>query len=61
VIPPGRVSTVIAVSTTGPALNILSGAQLRQSILAFTNNSLALPAGLEFVDDLETATGDYSQ
>jgi hypothetical protein len=29
--------------------------------LAFVNNSLDLPAGLEFVDDLETASGDYSQ
>jgi hypothetical protein len=30
-------------------------------ILGFYNNSLDLPSGLEFVDDLETATGDYSQ
>jgi hypothetical protein len=30
-------------------------------ILAFQSNSLDLPAGLEFVDDLETASGDYTQ
>jgi hypothetical protein len=29
--------------------------------MAFGNNSLQLPAGLEFVDDLDTATGGYEQ
>jgi hypothetical protein len=55
-IPPSRTSTVIFVSTSGqPA------PQIRSVILAFQNNSLDLPAGLEFVDDLETASGDYTQ
>jgi hypothetical protein len=55
-IPPSRTSTVIFVSTSGqPA------PQIRSVILAFQNNSLDLPAGLEFVDDLETAVGDYTQ
>ena len=55
-IPPNRVSTVIFVSTSGaPA----SG--MRNCRLAFYNNCLMLPAGLEFVDDLETATGGWDQ
>jgi hypothetical protein len=37
------------------------GNDIRASQLAFYNNSLVLPAGLELVDDLETATGGYEQ
>lgn len=51
-IPPSRTSTliVIAASTTD------SGT--RTNFLAFTNNSLNLPAGLSFVDDLDALTGN---
>jgi hypothetical protein len=55
-IPASRTSTVIFVSTSG-----VMGNDIRASQLAFYNNSLVLPAGLELVDDLETATGDYEQ
>ena len=37
------------------------GGPTRSVILAFYNDSLDLPAGLEFVDDLDTATGGYEQ
>jgi subtilisin-like proprotein convertase family protein len=55
-IPAGRTSTVIFVSTTGP-----ESSSSRALILGFTNNSLALPTGLQYVDDLDTATGGYEQ
>jgi subtilisin-like proprotein convertase family protein len=55
-IPANRTSTVIFVSATG---NPSSGS--RALIHGFTNNSLALPAGLQYVDDLDTATGGYDQ
>jgi hypothetical protein len=58
-IPPLRTSTVIFVSHSGPYLS--QALFLRSTILGFYNNSLNLPAGLEFVDDLETATGGYEQ
>lgn len=56
-IPENRTSTAIFVSTGGPA----AVPNTRSMILAFVSSSLALPAGLEFVDDLDTATGDWSQ
>ena len=59
-VPAGRVSSAIFVSTTGPGMNIGYG-NVRTLFLAFVNNSLALPAGLQFVDDLDTATGDWTQ
>ena len=34
---------------------------LRQVVLAFRNDSLALPPGQSFVDDLDTATGGWEQ
>ena len=37
------------------------GLYCRASALAFHNDSLVLPAGLEFVDDLDTASGGYEQ
>jgi hypothetical protein len=55
-IPPGRVSTAIFVSTSNP----MSG-ETRLSLLAFSNDTFALPAGLELVDDLETASGGWEQ
>jgi len=59
-IPPARTSTVIFVSTSGVNLS-LGAPQQRATVAGFINNSLALPAGLEFVDDLDTAAGGYEQ
>jgi len=56
------VSTVVFVSTTGPAsIQPASGVYPRSILLGFYNNRLNLPGGLEFVDDLDTATGGYEQ
>ena len=55
-IPASRTSTVIFVSTSGSPVN-----NVRNCRLAFYNNSLLLPVGLEFVDDLDTATGGWEQ
>ena len=57
-IPPNRTSTFIVVSTS----SIASGSTgMRLCRLAFIADSLELPAGLEFVDDLDTATGGWEQ
>jgi len=54
-IPPGRTSTVIFVSgSSSPPAN-----EMRSLFLAFFNDSLELPLGLEYVDDLDTATGGW--
>jgi hypothetical protein len=34
---------------------------MRATVAGFVDDSLALPTGLEFVDDLDTATGGYEQ
>jgi hypothetical protein len=60
-IPANRVSTVICVAGGSPAASIGIGASSRTTVLAFRNNCLTLPAGLELVDDLDTATGGYEQ
>ncbi len=54
-IPPNRSSTAIFVAGSGPPQ------YTRSLLLAFTNNCLELPAGLEFVDDFDTATGGWEQ
>jgi len=54
-IPAGRVSTAIFVSASGVP------STTRNTRLAFYNDSLLLPAGLNFVDDLDTATGGWEQ
>lgn len=54
-IPPGQTSTVIFVSGSTPQNNS------RGLVLAFSNDSLELPVGLEYVDDLDTATGGWDQ
>jgi hypothetical protein len=36
-------------------------ASQRAQLLTFYSDTLKLPAGLEYVDDLDTATGDWSQ
>lgn len=59
-IPPNRTSTVIFVSASSPYNTAPAGSTyIRASVLAFCNDSLALPAGLEYVDDLDTATGGW--
>lgn len=60
-IPAARTSTVIVVSGSGPVYSPGGGLLVRQVVLAFDNDSLALPAGLEYVDDLDTATGGWEQ
>jgi hypothetical protein len=59
-IPADRTSTVIVVATSGPPIGT-GGAFFRSSVMAFEGYSLALPSGLELVDDLDTATGGYEQ
>lgn len=54
-IPPDRTSTAIFVAGSSPV------STTRSLLLAFTNNCLQLPAGLEFVDDFDTATGGWEQ
>ena len=57
-IPANRTSTVIFVSTSSqPSV----GEGMRLTRLGFIGNSLNLPAGLQFVDDLDTATGGWEQ
>ncbi len=54
-VPKNRVSTVVViVGSSGP-----SGT--RSTFLGFYNNTLKLPVGLSYVDDLDTATGDWTQ
>lgn len=55
-IPAGRTSTVIFISGMG----LVSG-NVRSIVLGFFNNSLQLPAGLEYADDLDSATGGWEQ
>jgi len=60
-IPANRVSTVIFVSTSGNLSGGYHEFYNRNCRLVFYNNSLELPVGLEFVDDLDTATGGWEQ
>jgi hypothetical protein len=60
-IPANRISTVIFVSPSSDTMSPGSGIQVRANILVFYNNSLALPNGLEYVDDLDIATGGWDQ
>lgn len=59
-IPANRTSTVIFVSGTSIPFSA-NGMNIRSLLLGFVNNSLALPAGLEYVDDLDVATGSWDQ
>ena len=54
-IPANRVSSVMMAAMSG------CGGGMRAQILTFLNGTLALPTGLQYVDDLDTATGDWSQ
>lgn len=57
-IPPSRTSTFIVVSTSSPPAGTPG---IRLNRLGFISDTLELPAGLEFVDDLDTATGGWEQ
>ncbi|MDW3211827.1 MAG: hypothetical protein R8N23_18300 [Reichenbachiella sp.] len=57
-IPGGRTSTFIIVSSSSQPAGTPG---IRNTRLGFINDTLDLPAGLEFVDDLETATGGWEQ
>jgi hypothetical protein len=59
-IPPNRTSTAIFVATSSQPFQH-SGGGVRNVLMGFGSNSLALPAGLEFIDDLDTATGGWEQ
>jgi hypothetical protein len=54
-IPAMQTSTVIFVSTTGFSYNMGSYLYIRPFVLAFKDNTLDLPEGLIYVDDLDTA------
>jgi hypothetical protein len=54
-VPANRISTIIVMSSSGiPSTN------MRTSYQHFVQNSMTLPAGLEYVDDLDTTTGDWT-
>lgn len=58
-IPPGRTSTVVFVAAGSYGAQVAGGIFQRTTALAFYNDSLALPPGLELVDDLDTAAGGW--
>lgn len=60
-IPANRTSTVIFVSTSSQGYVGTDTIYSRLAVLAFTNNCLELPAGLQYVDDLDRATGGWEQ
>ncbi len=53
-IPANRTSTIIFIAASSPAN------PTRSTFLAFTSNSLALPAGLKYVDDMDTAPNGWA-
>jgi hypothetical protein len=60
-IPKNRTSTVIFQVSASSAYSWCCDTHHRKIVLAFYNNSLKLPSGLEFIDDLGTATGGWEQ
>jgi subtilisin-like proprotein convertase family protein len=62
-IPANRTSTAVFISAGGPVF--LNGSAnygiLRPLVLAFHSNSLTLPAGLEYVDDLHKAANGWTE
>ena len=54
-IPANRISSAMFVIMSGPS----SGN--RSQLLTFYSDTLKLPTGLQYVDDLDTASGDWSQ
>ena len=55
-IPANKISTVVFMVGSENPTHITSGLYVRTTRLAFINNSLQLPNGLRYVDDLDTAT-----
>jgi hypothetical protein len=55
-LPPNQTSTVIFVVPSSPPW--VSTVRFRMNFLAFYNDSLNLPAGLSYVDDLDRVTGN---
>ena len=53
-IPANHTSTVVFVSTSGTALSLGNVQFFQPTVAGFVDDSLALPAGLSFVDDLDT-------
>ena len=60
-IPANRTSTVIFVASSSPTHHQTSQSFARSCFLAFYNNTLALPAGLAYVDDLATKPNGWNQ
>lgn len=60
-VPANRVSTVIFAVPSGAPFGVGSNIYERGTVFAFYNDSLQLPAGLEYVDDFDTATGGWDQ
>lgn len=58
-LPANRTSTIIFAVSTGVATSTGTSISIRPLLLAFYNNSLQLPAGLEYVDDIMTLNGDW--
>jgi hypothetical protein len=54
-VPASRTSSIMFAITNSPS------SSMRTQLLTFYGDTLKLPAGLEYVDDLDTATGDWSQ
>lgn len=55
-IPPNKISTVVFMVGSDSTSHNGNNLYLRTTRLAFYNNSLSLPNGLQYVDDLDTAT-----
>jgi hypothetical protein len=55
-LPKNRTSSVIFMISNGPA----SGESVTNTLI-FYNNKLTLPQGLQYIDDLDTATGGWEQ
>ncbi len=60
-IPANRTSTIIISSSSALGKDLGSGIYVRHCGLGFYGDCLALPSGLEFVDDLDNATGGWEQ
>jgi hypothetical protein len=61
-IPPNRTSTVVFVAGSGVPVSFANNNHwVRATVAGFIDDSLALPTGLELVDDLDTAIGGYEQ
>jgi subtilisin-like proprotein convertase family protein len=60
-LPANRTSTVIFQVSGSANYDWGYGVQIRKTVLAFYNDSLVLPAGVEYLDDLDTATGGWDK